>query len=463
MPKPNLWTTPLVDPRTGLVRPEWRAFFQALDAASGGAGDLTTDDMSALQLVMTGTSATSLRTIGSRGLARQVLHGNPTGAPAWGAVRLTDATDVTGVLPAANGGTGFTSYTTGDLVYANASSSLGLLPAVATGMVLRSGGVGTAPEWGKVVLTDHVEGILPVANGGTGVADLFDLTDDPGAEVTFAVQAGLASTFMRSDAAPRLASTLEVPEGEDFAMTTPDDLGSTSVRGSFNFVAGENDSFSGCSVLFGGATGSVGGTVALEAGGEAFMSSGGGTNQFSLGGGANSNVLLAAAGNVLVSAAAGVTLAAGNDSMAEFPGEVAVSGIDFGGTADAKVSVFNAAIETTDATPTELETTTGAFVVLANDSSYLFQLGVVARNTATDTETASFTVIGTIRRGANAAATAVVGTPTVTVVAQDTGTTTWTCAFTADTTNGRPAVTVTGEAAKTIRWCASANMTKVSG
>jgi hypothetical protein len=45
---------------------------------------------------------------------------------------------------------------------------LGKLAAVATGNVLISGGASTASSWGKVGLTTHVSGILPVANGGTG-------------------------------------------------------------------------------------------------------------------------------------------------------------------------------------------------------------------------------------------------------------------------------------------------------
>ena len=41
------------------------------------------------------------------------------------------------------------------------------IAAVAAGNVLRSGGVGALPAWGKVDLTLHVSGALPVANGGT--------------------------------------------------------------------------------------------------------------------------------------------------------------------------------------------------------------------------------------------------------------------------------------------------------
>lgn len=71
-------------------------------------------------------------------------------------------------LPVANGGTGLTSYTTGDLLYASGTTTLSKLADVATGNALISGGVGVAPSWGKIGLTTHISGVLPVANGGTG-------------------------------------------------------------------------------------------------------------------------------------------------------------------------------------------------------------------------------------------------------------------------------------------------------
>jgi hypothetical protein len=67
------------------------------------------------------------------------------------------------------GGTGLTSYTIGDIVYASASTTLARLAGVSTGNALISGGIGTAPSWGKIGLTTHVDGILNVANGGTGI------------------------------------------------------------------------------------------------------------------------------------------------------------------------------------------------------------------------------------------------------------------------------------------------------
>ncbi|MFM2134417.1 MAG: hypothetical protein RL156_1698 [Bacteroidota bacterium] len=76
---------------------------------------------------------------------------------------------LTSPVTAALGGTGQTSYTVGDLLYANTATSLAKLADVATGNSLISGGVGVAPSWGKIGLTTHVSGTLPVANGGTGL------------------------------------------------------------------------------------------------------------------------------------------------------------------------------------------------------------------------------------------------------------------------------------------------------
>lgn len=73
---------------------------------------------------------------------------------------------------AAYGGTGQSSYAVGDLLYASASTTLSKLAGVATGNALISGGIATAPSWGKIDLTTHVTGTLPVANGGTGITSL---------------------------------------------------------------------------------------------------------------------------------------------------------------------------------------------------------------------------------------------------------------------------------------------------
>lgn len=81
-----------------------------------------------------------------------------------------DATNINaGTLAVARGGSGIGSYAVGDIIYASATTTLSKLAAVAVGNVLISGGVTTAPSWGKVGLTTHVSGVLPFANGGIGI------------------------------------------------------------------------------------------------------------------------------------------------------------------------------------------------------------------------------------------------------------------------------------------------------
>jgi hypothetical protein len=59
---------------------------------------------------------------------------------------------------------------------------------------------------------------------------------------------------------------------------------------------------------------------------------------------------------------------------------------------------------------------------------------------------------GVVKRGIGAASTALIGTITPTLIAQDAGASTWAVAVTADTTNGALAITVTGAPDANINW-----------
>jgi hypothetical protein len=111
------------------------------------------------------SGSTTLAKLADVAVGNSLISGGTNTAPSWGKIGLT--THVNGTLPIANGGTSLTTYTTGDILYASATDTLGKLPDVAVNNSLISGGVGVAPLWGKVGLTTHVNGTLPVANGGT--------------------------------------------------------------------------------------------------------------------------------------------------------------------------------------------------------------------------------------------------------------------------------------------------------
>jgi hypothetical protein len=344
---------------------------------------------------------------------------------------------------------------------------------------------------------DLSEQFLPVTYGL--FQSLVPLPENPSGVIGFTpVDGVLDGFFMRADAAPALGTTLVVPGLDDFSLSTASDAGTTDNRGDIAFTGGANDTYTGATVQIAGAYATFAGDI-YAAGGDsvgftgATLNIGGATSTagggLSMSSGVNvectaevdisftattGNVTLTGGGGgvfslnsgfatVLGPLGVGLHLSDEAAGAAEFPGQLAMWSSDFGSPADARLGVVHAIASTTDATPTEVETTAGNFIVLTDDSSYIFDCQIVARNTGDDDETAAFSLIGVIRRGSAAANTVVVGTPTLTILAQDTGTTTWTCDFTADTTNGRPTISVTGEAAKTIRWVANMRMTKVMG
>ena len=121
--------------------------------------------------------------------------------------------------------------------------------------------------------------------------------------------------------------------------------------------------------------------------------------------------------------------------------------------------------QTTDATATVLcsdgsAASTTNQVILPNNSAYYFRGTVVAGVTGGG-NTKGWTVEGVIKRGANAAATTVVGV-TVASMYADAGAVTWTIGATADTTNGGLAITFTGQAATTIRCVAKIETTEMT-
>jgi hypothetical protein len=184
-----------------------------------------------------------------------------SGGPITGSGTIT----IAGALGAGYGGTGQSSYAVGDILYASASTTLSKLAAVATGNALISGGVTTAPSWGKIGLTTHVSGVLPVANGGTNASSAsitafnnitgytasgatgttstklvfsavpsFDTTIGVGAATASASGAGVS--FPAAQSASSDANTLDDYEEGTWTVALTDTAGKTYVSGT-NFTA----------------------------------------------------------------------------------------------------------------------------------------------------------------------------------------------------------------------------------
>lgn len=99
------------------------------------------------------------------------LKSTGAAAPTWSTINLASSADVgTSILPVADGGTGLASLTSNNLVYGNGTGNASLLaPGATTGAILMNTAAG-APSWSLLSGLPSTAGALPVANGGTGLS-----------------------------------------------------------------------------------------------------------------------------------------------------------------------------------------------------------------------------------------------------------------------------------------------------
>lgn len=125
-------------------------------------------------LSVSGSPVTTSGTLAITTTLNGVIHGNGSG---FTASNVNLASEVTGTLPIANGGTNLTTYTTGDLPYASASNVLSKLAIGSTSQVLTvSGGI---PSWATPTTTNTwaltyftpTTGSTIVAVAGTNVVE----------------------------------------------------------------------------------------------------------------------------------------------------------------------------------------------------------------------------------------------------------------------------------------------------
>lgn len=132
----------------------------------------------------------------------------------------------------------------------------------------------------------------------------------------------------------------------------------------------------------------------------------------------------------------------------------------FAANGDAQRSIYTLRRSTSNNTPSELFLDgSSSRLTIPSDSTYAFRIQLVARRTDADNESAAYEFVGCIDN--NAGTTALVGSVTKTVLAEDTAG--WDADVTADNTNDALIITVTGENAKTIRWVATVWTTEVTG
>jgi hypothetical protein len=197
-----------------------------------------------------GTSALGVTAAGTTG---QVLIGNTGSAPTWGALSgsavttfqtslngLTPSTatsgavTLAGTLGATSGGTGLTSYTTGDIIYSSATNTLAKLPAGTNGQILSlasgipswinntsSGASFTVTDfiatYGQTTFTvTYVVGLVEVYRNGVKLA-IADYTASNGTTIVLATFANAGDVI--EVVAFGAANTAAVITAEDFSGT----------------------------------------------------------------------------------------------------------------------------------------------------------------------------------------------------------------------------------------------------
>jgi hypothetical protein len=254
---------------------------------------------------------------------------------------------------------------------------------------------------------------------------------------------GTASVVSTYDGAMALGgSYTQSQDGFSAAITTnSSSYGASGASGNVAIGAQARAESGGNNVALGGFANIAGATSASVLGGDANLANG---DRSAIIGGYNGTTR----------SIAGSIVSAASDS----PIAVA-SGIS-------QLAMLVLARQTTNATATVLASNSSAAaatnqITLPNNSAYYFRGEVIAGVTGGG-NTKGWFIEGVIKRGANAAATSLVGTPTVTSNYADAGASTWAVAVTANTTLGCLTITCTGQASTTIRWVAQVRTTEMT-
>jgi hypothetical protein len=305
----------------------------------------------------------------------------------------------------------------------------------------------------NITLTENNNG----ANETLTIAAAGGVTGFTGSQNTASPNNTVNASRLLVDATSTNADAVVQPKGTGAFQTQLADNASTggNKRGTYavdlqTFRTSASQVASGsASVVAGGSSNTASNSSSVVVGGSTNTSSG--TSSTVVGGSSNT-------------ASGDYSTAFGQQSTADRHGMITHASGRFSNNGDAQREEYVLRRQTTNDTATELTCdgaagTTTNRMSIANDSAYAFSALIVGRATAANDNSAGYKIEGVIDN--NAGTVAFVGTPSVTVLGEDTAG--WDVAAVADDTNDALVIQVTGAAATTINWVASVRLVKVRG
>lgn len=408
---------------------------------------------SGTQLIRTGTGQTLF--INDNSNATTTI-GSGTGIVNIG--NSTAATNLYGstlIIAGTNNRINVGSDATGDILYRNSSGNLARLGIGSTGQVLTV--ASGLPSWaaaggGVTGFTGSQNTSSP--NNTVNVSQLLVTASSTNAD--FAITPKGTGAILAQ--LPDSTATGGNKRGEyavDLQMLRSS--ASQVASGANSFVAGGNNTASGTNSVAVGSSNTASGTASVATGVSGTASGDYSTiaGRFGLASGYSSFGV-----GVQCYATGRGSMALGNYGKAYIDGQVAMgaNGYMMGGSGGAQTSVVTLASVTTDATPVVLNaeyynTTSTSYAAVENNKAIHFIVKIIARNSSTG-DVATFMRDGVIKN--TSGTTALVGTiGTIGTDRSDVSMSSCVIAITADNTNDRLQVEVTGIAATTIRWVCS--------
>lgn len=366
-----------------------------------------------------------------------------------------------------SGGTGFANpmTTAGDIITGGASGAPQRLAATTNGWVLTL--VSGAPAWAAVA-GGSIAGFTAALNttGTNASTNASSLTASGGTTNQNAVVSPKGTGALLSSLPDgtstggnlRGTDAVDLQRVRSASTQVANGPGAVLIGGSSNTASGGNAS------VVGGSDNVASGTASF-AGGQSSTASA--TGAVALGSTAQATANQAIALGRQVTAEGVVSFAIGDNARARVRGSLAHAAGRVAAIGDCQVERQVHRRVTTNNTPTALSTDGTApgattCALLPDNAVYAFEITVVGK-VSTFGDRGSWKITGQIARGANAAATVIDGTPTVTTIATVGGASAWAVAVSANTTLGSVEVTATGAASTTILWVANLTLTEVVG